>query len=151
MINVEFNERDILKQLANIEEGLQGKIIRKALTPAIKPIRTAMIALAPNDAGALKRSIGTAILSEQRKANLGISPNTVAVLIGPNKRVLDNGKKRAQGRKAIWLEFGTKGSALRPFDVDPKPFMQPALDQGEEGIRTRFFEGLQKQLNFISR
>ena len=147
MINVEVDQEQLLKDLQAMEEGLQGKAIRQALTPAIKPIRDAMKALAPEDEGALKKSIGVRTLRESTKARLSINTSTVAVIVGPLKKVDEERggvtKKRNQGYKGIWLEFGTKNATAHPF-------MGPAIDQGEGDMQTRFFQGLQKALNKIN-
>lgn len=147
MINVEIDQEQLLKDLQAMEEGLQGKAIRQALTPAIKPIRDAMKTLAPEDEGALKKAIGVRTLSARAKSRLNINTSTVAVIVGPLKKVDDTyggeTKKRNQGYKGIWLEFGTKRAKAYPF-------MGPAIDQGEDGMQTRFFQGLQKALNKIN-
>lgn len=146
MINIEFNSEDLLKALQALDDGLQGKIIRKALTPAVKPIRDAMISLVRHDSGALKRAIGIRTLSASGKARLGVEPGAVAILLGPNKKTADaKGVKRSQGYKAIWEEFGTKGTTSH----SGFPFMSMALAQAENGMQTRFFDGLQKEINKI--
>lgn len=147
MINIELDQKQLLKQLSELEEGLQGKLIRKALTPAVRPIAQAMKALVPTDEGSLKKSLGVSKLSDRAKARLGINTEQVAILLGSVRKTKHEigGKTvhRTQGYKAIWLEYGTERMK------EKHEFMGPALSQGESGMQTRFFQGLQKAINKI--
>lgn len=150
MINIEFDQKQLLKQLQEMEEGLQGKLIRKALTPAVRPILQAMKSLVPTDEGNLKRSLGVSRLSDRAQNRLGIQSinrQQVAILLGSVRKVrvtYSTGKtvRKTQGYKALWQEYGTER-------MQSNPFLEPALSQGESGMQTRFFQGLQKAINKI--
>lgn len=153
MIDIEYDPKEAIKQLKQLEEGLQGKAIRAGLTGAIRPILKAMKANVPVDEGALKKSLGRSTLSKRAKSRIGIPVDEVAVLIGPNRKVNTdiNGvtKKRHQGYKAIWLEYGTMpGNRPNQAFVPARPFMAPAFENNISEVESRFYDGLQ---NFIDR
>lgn len=144
MINVEFDQADLQRQLRELEEGLQGKAIRAGLTQAIKPLLADMKSKVPvGDEGALKRSLGRTTLSKRAKGRLGIPVSSVAILIGPNRKVQDGQTKRHQGYKAIWQEYGTKSMTANPF-------LGPAYDANIGQVETNFFQGLQTYINKVS-
>lgn len=152
MINIEYDQAQLLKQLNELERGLQGKLIRKALTPAVKPIAEAMKALVPTDYGSLKKSLGVSKLSDRAVRRLGIqsiNAEKVVILLGSVRKVSHeiNGKtvRKSQGYKAIWAEYGTSGKTAHKAI----PFLAPALTRGEGDMQHRFFQGLQKAINRI--
>lgn len=144
MIDINIDSQQLIKTLHNFEDELQGKLVRRALTPAVKPIRDAMVALVRTKSGALQKAIGIRTLSKSAKSRLGVEIGTVAILLGPNRKTTDSdGVKRSQGYKAIWEEFGTSGITGRAGF----PFMSTALDQTESGMQDRFYQGLQAAIN----
>lgn len=142
MLQIEFAYKQIIDDLNKLDEGLQGKAIARALTPAVKPITQKMKTIVPTgETGSLRQSIGKRTISKGGRQRLGLG-DSVAVIIGPN-RTKYKGKKIARRIVGVFLEYGTK-------HIDPVGFMQRSLESGESGMRQRFFQGLQSYLNKIS-
>lgn len=124
-----------LRDLGEFERKLRDRAVRSGLVSFIRPIKSTAKQLAPQETGAMARAIGHRQLSRTAKARLGIAESSVALLVGPNRRV--NG--RYQGRKGLWHEFGTE-------HMEANPFMAPALERNQGGGETRFYEGLRKAM-----
>lgn len=143
MLQIEYQYKELLDSLSQMDEGLQYKAINRALTPAVKPITQRMKAIAPTgETGKLKQAIGKRSLSKGGKQRLGIDA-PVAVIIGPNRTKV-KGNKVTRAAIGMFLEFGTERMK------ETHEFMQPALSAGESGMQQRFFQGLQAYLNKIS-
>lgn len=145
-MNIEFDSEQLLKQLGEIEAGLQQKAIRSGLVKAAAPIKKAVkekiAAEQLIDKGHMLKAIGHLSISKRAKVRLGVPQQTVAIIIGPNRKIIDDGKKRWQGRKAIWHEFGTKR-------MKATPFLESSKQQSEGQMGQLFFQGLQAYINKI--
>lgn len=134
VIGQDFQEAQ--RDLAALEQKLQFSAVRAGLVRAIGPTKKTAKALAPRDEGHLAQAIGHRVISKTAKARLGISSESVALLVGANRRI--NG--RYQGRKGLWHEFGTE-------HMDPNPFLSPALEQTQGDFAGRFYDGLTRYLD----
>ncbi|WP_375058414.1 hypothetical protein [Zobellella sp. DQSA1] len=124
-----------LRELSQLERRLQTRAVRAGLVEFVRPIKSAAQAMAPKDSGDLARAVGHRSLPNRLKGRLGIAAQTVALLVGPNRKV----KGRWQGRKGLWQEHGTER-------MEASPFMGPALEQGRAGGEQRFYKGLSQSL-----
>lgn len=123
------------RDIADLERKLQQGAVRSGLVRAISPTKRLAKRLAPHDTGDLARAVGHRSISKTAKSRLGIESDTVALLVGTNRRI--NG--RWQGRKGLWHEHGTE-------QMDANPFLLPALEQTQSGFEGRFYSGLTRYL-----
>ena len=142
----------LLQVLRGLPAAVRSEILEPACVKAAKPIQTAISALAPNDTGALKRSIRVKGVSDKTKG-------TAAALIGPDRSYYRNGRKVAKNADrrgankpanyAHLVEFGhvsgansigfggfAKGTSVRKKTAEaksfvlPRPFMRPGFAAG---------------------
>ncbi|MET3662499.1 HK97-gp10 family putative phage morphogenesis protein [Aquamicrobium ahrensii] len=133
--------------LGEMSKGAARGALRRALTKAAEPMRAAAERNAPEDTGALKRSIAlsskidnragkaeyaavmkgggskaqaAAALRDARRAK-GIGESFAEVFMGPKK----SGKRKAI--KAMVQEFGSKKQAAQPY-------MRPAFDAEAQNV-----------------
>lgn len=146
MLQVNYEHQKTLSQLKELEKGLEGKAIRLGLTQSIRPILAQMKRTVPVGEGYLKKAIGRLTISKRAKQRLGIPSDTIAILLGANKKVLRKDKTKASQRsKAIFEEWGV-AKKNRPAD----PFMAPALESNIESVENNFYNGLQAYINKVS-
>ena len=164
LVEMELVDRkEILRDLDQLDRVLKTKAVRSGLTEVSKPIRRAMKSLAPRRTGLLRRSIGTRNLSATAQQRLDLwtrdrrddvlEAGTVAVLIGPNRRI--GGVNRA--RIAALLEFGTKSftnkgtfPGTRNPGIRARRFMGRALDVNLTQVERLFFRGMARRLDELS-
>lgn len=129
----------LIDELESMKAGLGAKGLRSALVYGAKPLKDKVKALAPEHRGNLKKAVGHTTLSKSAKSRLGVPKESVALLVGANRKIAINGKKYWQGKKAHWLEEGTENMRARPF-------LQPALASAGGQMEPRFYAGLTKYL-----
>lgn len=99
---------DVLKRLGTVRKAVQGRIVRKALEKATKPILSAAKAKAPKGAtGLLRKSLG-------RKAKTYRRSGTSMIILGPRTGFAKQGKK---GKKITAL-----GKKFRAAGVNPSKY-----------------------------
>jgi|GEM_PF-1583418 len=101
------------KALDKLSNNVRANVMRKGSRKAAEPIRDAMALMAPRRAGQLMGSI--IIKTKARKAK-----GYAYALVGPFGKVEGADrhgviKKRHQGFKARWMEYGTRNMKARPF------------------------------------
>ncbi|RTR01941.1 hypothetical protein [Halomonas nitroreducens] len=124
------------RDMAGLEHKLQHGAVRAGMVRAIAPVKKTAKANAPKDSGDLARAVGHRSLSKRAKGRLGLGADTVALLVGTNRRV----GGRWQGRKGLWQEHGTE-------HMTANPFLGPALEQHQSGFGGRFYAGLSRYLD----
>ncbi len=129
-----------IAELKKLSAEIKGKSLRAGVVAAIRPVKKDAKSNAPKKEGHLSQAIGHKSLSKRAKSRLGYRENTVALLVGPNRRV----GGRYQGRKGLWHEHGTKW-------MKAKPFMSPALERNQSGMSSRFYTGLAKHLDKLKK
>lgn len=131
---------DMVKELDALKAGLGVQGQRAALVAGAAPLKTAMKGTVPvGDTAALKKAIGHVSISKRAKSRLGVPDASTAILVGSNRKIAVNGRKLWQGRKAHWMEEGTK-------HISPKGWMANALSAAGGQMEARFYDGLAKYL-----
>ena len=131
---------DMVKELNALKEGLGEKGLRSSLVAGAAPLKSAMKGTVPvGDTAALQQAIGHVSISKRAKSRLGVPDATAAILVGSNRKIAVNGRKIWQGRKAHWMEEGTK-------HISPKGWMAQALSAAGGQMEARFYDGLAKYL-----
>lgn len=102
---------DLVAELEAMKQGLGQKGVRSMLVYGSKPVTKQMRDDAPVEEGSLRKAIGYRSLNKLQKANLNISPEMAALILGTTKKTVEtlgNGvtKKRYQDYKAHWFEEG---------------------------------------------
>lgn len=166
----EEGAEEIRKRLAGLEAELQSRAVRAGLNRAGKPILQTMQQLVPvgdgEDAGELKQSLARRSLSKNARGRLGLAEGTVAVRIGPIKKV--NGYSQAYVGRLV--EHGVEPSTRKVFrriggthnlkrryahiraytykhpGQKAQPFMAPALKRNAGQFENRFYEGMSAYL-----
>lgn len=163
------------RQMAQLEDKLRTGAVRAGLNQAAKPILETMQQLVPvrqtddpdEPSGRLKRSLGKRSLSKSARARLGLAEGTIAMRIGPVKKV-DTYSQAFVGKL---VEFGVEPSTRTVYrrirgtkhlrrrlahvstytyhhpGQDPQPFMAPALERNSAGFEGRFYQGLRRYLD----
>lgn len=107
--------RQVRERLEGLEAELQRRAIRAGLTRGSKPILDTMHQLVPvqsgSDGGELKQSLGRRQLSKNARGRLGLAEGTVAMRIGPIKKV--NGYSQAYVGRLV--EHGVEPSTRKVF------------------------------------
>lgn len=134
-IRMEPPIKNLVAELEAMEAGLGPKGVRSGLVAGVKPVKAAMKAFVPVDEGHLRKAIGHTSLSRRAKGRLGLRANDAAILVGANSTVAVRGKRYWQGKKAHWIEEGTRHMAA-------KPFMDRSKAAGDAGFEDRFYKGL---------
>lgn len=140
--------KDVLKRLHRLKQGVRNRVLRPAVTKAVKPIAKHAKHLAPWRTGMLRRSMGWRVMAYRRTG-------TVVGIVGPRsgfKKTKAGRQQTALGRKykatginptryAHLVELGTVRSAAYAF-------LAPAWDAGKAGaeatIRAEVEAGIQK-------
>lgn len=166
----------VLKELGNLEEALQKKVVKAGLTAAAKPLKSTMKRLAPRGrTGVLQAAIGQQQISagagmrldlwDRDRTNDKLEAGTHAILVGPNRKV--KGKSRAS--VAALLEFGTNPHVIRPKRADklafgggrgfakkvrhpgirPRRFMERTLSAEAGQVEAGFFAGISRKLDQV--
>lgn len=134
VIGKDFEEAQ--RDLRALESKLRQAAIRAGLVRAIGPTKKAAKRMAPRQSGDLERAIGHKQISKSAKSRLGVQAETVALLVGANRRV----GGRWQGKKGMWHEYGTE-------HMEANPFLAPALEQTQGAFAGRFYDGLSGYLD----
>lgn len=146
---------DVLRRLQELGRTKAGRILRRALDAATKPILAAARQLVPVESGALRKSLG-------RRVKTYRGSGVVAVIIGPRrgqKREVERTpkgrlrvvpRKRATGaggyrnptRYAHLVERGSRRSKAEPFLA---PAMSRCRSQAEATLRRLIIEGIERE------
>lgn len=139
---------DPFKQTEHLKKGLRNKYIRIALNKASGKIKDAVIAIAPSNTGALKKSFRIKVKNYKNRdiwvAIVGPKSDYTKkkgkYKRGPNK---GNPKIKRPSAYAHLLERGTKHMPKRPF-------LNPALQENKslflETLRSKIKEQVQASL-----
>jgi len=157
---------DLDKELAELEEALQGKAVRTGIVAAIKPVKAEMKSFFPRRTGSLAASIGHLALSKSATTRIGAGGYQTTILVGPTRRVpgrgsmgwlaniLDQGAKphiirpkarRRKSNSSAAVSFG--GRAYRSVNhpgVRATNWMEKSFDRHSSGFESRFYQGLRK-------
>ncbi|MDO0945919.1 HK97-gp10 family putative phage morphogenesis protein [Chromohalobacter israelensis] len=161
---------DVRQRLSELSAELQQRAVRAGLNRAGKPILETMQQLVPvsdgEDAGELKQSLARRSLTKNARGRLGLAEGTVAVRIGPIKKV--NGYSQAYvGRlvehgvepstRKVYRRIGGTHNLKRRYahiraytykhpGQKAQPFMAPALKRNAGQFESRFYEGMSAYL-----
>jgi HK97 gp10 family phage protein len=163
-LNLNNELSTLLKELNELEDVIQSKVVRSGLVTLSKPLKKSMAANAPKDQGYLAQSINHKSLNKRQKSRLNIATVDVAIIVGPNKKV--NGF--SQSRKANLVENGVKAHVIQSNNkplkigrtgyasgkikhpgIKANPFMANALQENESNLQDLFYKGMAKSLNRI--
>ncbi|WP_322528985.1 hypothetical protein R5R73_04920 [Salinicola sp. LHM] len=156
--------------LADLEAELQFRAVRAGLNRATKPILATMGELVPVQqskdpgkvTGQLKASLARRSLSKSARARLGLAQSTVALRVGPIRKV--NG--RSQEGVGQLVEFGVDpgtrtvrrnllGRGVKWHNATysyfhpgqkPQPFMANSLERNSSTFESLFYQGLNNYL-----
>lgn len=112
MIGSELDTSAIQRELQNLSAELRMKAVRAGIVNVAKLDVSLMKSTAPVETGDLKSAVNRRQLSKSNMSKLGISTagDTLAVVVGPNKKV----KGRYFGRLANITEGGAKPHVIVP-------------------------------------
>ena len=107
---------ELLRNLATLGHAIQGRVLRRAVRAAAKPVIQAARARIPSDTGNLKKSIGVRIWTPASKVDRGgalrnVSSGVTMAIIGPRAGFVvttKDGQKRVATRYAHIIEGGRK-------------------------------------------
>jgi HK97 gp10 family phage protein len=139
---------DVSRNVDMLGAAVRDKVIKKAMRKCATPIKNEAQALAPEDSGTLKESIGINITSK------GAKGNWIRCYIGPRSgiqmplRIVGRGGQQGLVRVAIptryahLVEFGHRIVINGEYigDVAPVPFMRGAWDRHGGEVALNVFE-----------
>lgn len=132
------------KQLQQLGEETQPKVLRSALREAFKPVLEAAQAKVPVDSGELRAGIALATAKTKDggvAAGLVISSNTSGLKQARMAAAAFGEAQQdgAPGRRWHLTELGTKHSPAQPF-------LRPALDENAQAVVDGFAKSLRKKI-----
>ena len=146
---------DLVAELNGLKQGLGEKGLRSMLVYGSKPVTDQMRADAPVDEGSLRKAIGYRSLNKLQKANLSVSPEMAALILGTTKKAtetLPSGatKKRYQDYKAHWFEEGVSAHIIGGREATRKRAGDKVLKFGNSIFRKKIHHPGIKAKPFIS-
>jgi HK97 gp10 family phage protein len=140
-VNV-FGDVQVIQNIERLKNGIQRKVLKKAIAKALKPIAAKAKQKVSKDTGLLASAIKTKV-TRMISGKVYVDPNVIqATKDGETRNVKFSGKaKKGQGKKAFFafakrngyeLKIPAKYAHLVEFGTrkaKAKPFMRPARDE----------------------
>lgn len=132
------------KQLEQLGEELQPKVLRSAMREAFKPVLEAARAKVPVDSGELRAGIALATAKTPGgglAAGLLISSKTTGLKQARMAAAAFGEAQSTSSPARTWhlIELGTKHSP-------PQPFLRPALDENAQTVVSTFAAAVRKKI-----
>jgi hypothetical protein len=109
-VNTQFNNTDIIRQLNALSDDLKDKALRAGVAEVSKAGLMQLKQAVPKDTGSVQQSLNRKLLSKRARAMLNLQEGTVAMLVGPNRKV----KGLFRSRIANVLEGGARRHEIKP-------------------------------------
>lgn len=138
----------VVKQLRELSDAVQGRIIRRALNAAADPVKARAIegARRVEDSGLLGDSIRLHMETVKKEGRFRAHIRPAGRLVVVEQTGPDGVKRQKRTRASRYahaVEFGTK-------HVTPRPFMRPAVEstkaQTEAAFAASIADGVAKQI-----
>lgn len=171
-INVQIEARgirDVQKALAGVRDSVKKRILRSAMTYAVRPLKPAVAADAPSTFGALRRSIGIKIKNYKGAVFAAVGPLTKFKQVVPGTPPFSKSRVQQPSKIAHLIEggaqphfipapgYGRKGSkrgtavgktpGWQHPGIKPDPFIAPTGRRMQPSTIQRFRDHVLKRVH----